>query len=155
MARSKYCACSCVSQYIFLIPRPQHGGLSYIGYAIPAFTENVITVLQCALFLLYFHSLSHPFSRVSKPPQTLDELGDSLDLWENLNNGKEATEAKFQPLYDQFAIMEKYEVPIPEEISAMLNDLGNEWMVFQQTLIDADVMLKKYKVSMEILILCS
>ena len=48
--------------------------------------------------------------RVSKPPTTLDELGESLTLWETLNNDKPNIEAKFQPLYDQFAIMEKYEV---------------------------------------------
>ena len=29
----------------------------------------------------------------------------------------------------------------------MLNELSSEWMQFQQMLIDADVMLKKYKVN--------
>ena len=43
--------------------------------------------------------------------------------------------------------MEKYEVPIPEEISETLGNLSNEWSKFQQTLIEADVMLKKNKVS--------
>ena len=41
--------------------------------------------------------------------------------------------------------MEKYEVQIPEGVSAMLADLSNEWTTFQQTLVDADVMLKKHK----------
>lgn len=85
-------------------------------------------------------------SRVSKPPQNLDELGDSLALWEQLNNDQPTIEAKFQPLYDQFSILEKYEVPIPEEVQTMLNELSNEWVTFQQTLIDADAMLKKHKV---------
>ena len=53
--------------------------------------------------------------RVSKPPTTLDELGESLTLWETLNNDKPNIEAKFQPLYDQFAIMEKYEVNLNTE----------------------------------------
>ena len=87
-----------------------------------------------------------PLCRVSKPPQTLDELGDSLGLWDQLNSDQPTIEAKFQPLYDQFSILEKYEVPIPDDVHATLNDLSNEWMVFQQTLIDADVMLKKHKV---------
>ena len=39
--------------------------------------------------------------RVSKVPQTLDELGDSLALWEELDADKPKIEAKFQPLYDQ------------------------------------------------------
>lgn len=38
------------------------------------------------------------------------------------------------------------QVAIPEDIQKMLNDLSSEWVSFQQTLIDADVMLKKNKV---------
>ena len=43
--------------------------------------------------------------------------------------------------------MEKYEVAIPDEVQQMLNDLSGEWVNFQQTLIDADAMLKKNKAS--------
>jgi len=53
---------------------------------------------------------------VSKPPQTLDELGNSLNLWEQLHGGQAETEAKFPPLHDQFGILEKYEVPIEDEV---------------------------------------
>ncbi|XP_021360073.1 dynein heavy chain 2, axonemal-like isoform X4 [Mizuhopecten yessoensis] len=84
-------------------------------------------------------------TNVSKPPQTLDELGNSLNLWEQLHTGLADTEAKFPPLHDQFGILEKYEVAIPEEVTAMLNDLSNEWVTFQQVLIDAETMLKKHK----------
>ena len=38
-------------------------------------------------------------------------------------------------------------MPIPEEINETLGNLSNEWSKFQQTLIEADVMLKKNKVS--------
>lgn len=85
--------------------------------------------------------------RVSKPPQSLDELGVSLELWDQLNSDQPTIEAKFQPLYDQFSILEKYEVAISDDVNGMLNEVSNEWVVFQQTLIDADVMLKKHKVS--------
>jgi hypothetical protein len=44
-------------------------------------------------------------------------LGESLNLWDELNNDKTNIEAKFSPLYEQFAILEKYEVPIPEEVN--------------------------------------
>ena len=57
------------------------------------------------------------FCRVSQPPQTLDELGESLNLWDKLNADKPTIEAKFEPLSEQFAILEKYEVPIPEDVS--------------------------------------
>ena len=84
---------------------------------------------------------------VSKPPQTLDALGESLTLWEKLHNGLPETEAKFPPLHEQFSILEKYEVPIPEDVTAMLAELSNDWITFQQKLIDAEQMLKKHKVS--------
>ena len=57
---------------------------------------------------------------MSQPPQTLDELGESLSLWEKLYNEQSEVEAKFPPLYDQFAIMEKYEVQIPEDVRHMV-----------------------------------
>lgn len=84
--------------------------------------------------------------RVSKPPQTLDELGQSLELWDSLNSGLTSTEAKFPPLHDQFGILEKYEVAIPEDVKQMLNDLSTEWVTFQEKLIEAEGMLKKHKV---------
>ena len=82
-------------------------------------------------------------ARVSRPPQTLDELGEPLSLWETLNADQPNIEAKFQPLYDQFAIMVKYEMPIPDEVQGTLGELGAEWNAFQPTLHDADQMLMK------------
>jgi len=79
-------------------------------------------------------------------PQTLDELGNSLSLWEKLSNEQDTIEAQMSPLNDQFAILEKYEVAVSEEIQTQLRDLPATWHDFQMALIDADVMLKKNKV---------
>nr|XP_039250408.1 dynein heavy chain 2, axonemal-like [Styela clava] len=83
--------------------------------------------------------------KVSQPPKTLDELGDSLDLWEKLNSERTKTESKIQPIHEQFGILEKYEVPVPDETMQMLHQLNDEYMKFQQCLFDADIMLKKHK----------
>ena len=56
-------------------------------------------------------------ARVIQPPQTLDELGESLNLWDKLNAELPTNEQKFAPLNEQFLILEKYEVAIPEEVS--------------------------------------
>jgi len=58
----------------------------------------------------------HRYNRLSAPPETLDQLGDSLALLEQLQQDLSSIEAKFPPLHQQFAILEKYEVPIPEEV---------------------------------------
>ena len=53
---------------------------------------------------------------MSVVPKSLDELGDGLELWEELHNDLQATEDRIPPIHDQFAILEKYEVPVPEEV---------------------------------------
>ena len=36
--------------------------------------------------------------------------------------------------------MEKYEVPIPDEVNETLGNLSHEWAKFQHTLVEADAM---------------
>ena len=84
---------------------------------------------------------------MTKPPNTLDELGQSLELWEQLNNDQTSTESQFQPLNEQFEIMMKYEVLIPDDVQDMFDNLNKDWETFQQSLVESEVMLKKHKVN--------
>lgn len=79
-------------------------------------------------------------------PDTLDQLSDSLNLLEHLQSDIPNIEAQFEPLHDQFNILRKYEVQIPEEVEHQLDGLQGIYMAFQQCLIDSDSMLKKHKV---------
>ena len=58
----------------------------------------------------------------------------------------EETEGKFAPLTEEFQILEKYEVTVEEAHLTNLNQLSDEWHVFQECLKDAEAMLKKHKV---------
>eukprot|EP00795_Rhopilema_esculentum_P016694 gene16694-8141_t len=78
-------------------------------------------------------------------PENLDQLGASIRLLETLQEDLPKTEARIPPLHEQFAILEKYEVDVPESVQQMLEALSNEWVAFQQCLIDSDAMLKKSK----------
>uniref|UniRef100_A0ABM5EJD6 Dynein axonemal heavy chain 2 isoform X2 n=1 Tax=Pogona vitticeps TaxID=103695 RepID=A0ABM5EJD6_9SAUR len=82
---------------------------------------------------------------VSRPPQTLEELSRSLALHETLQNDLPKTEGQIPPIHEQFAILEKYEVAVDEEVLQLLGDLNSEWLSFQQCLLDSEVMLKKHK----------
>ena len=62
----------------------------------------------CLCYIMY---------RLSTAPENLDQLGDSLGLLERLQAEKPKTEAQFQPLSDQFDILKKYEVLIPDPVS--------------------------------------
>ncbi|XP_064408838.1 dynein axonemal heavy chain 2 [Latimeria chalumnae] len=82
---------------------------------------------------------------LSRPPQTLDELGSSLQLLETLQKDLPKTKGWIPPIHEQFAILEKYEVIVEDSVHAMLESLNGEWMSYQQCLIDSDTMLKKHK----------
>ena len=88
-------------------------------------------------------------NRLKRAPETLDQLGDSLELLEQLQTDIPNMEAQFEPLNDQFNILHKYEVPVPEEVEIQREGLQGSWMAFQQCLIDSEAMLKKHKVSTE------
>ena len=84
--------------------------------------------------------------RLRSPPESLDQLGNSLGLLEQLQADIPKIEAQFEPLNDQFSILHKYEVSVSEEVELKREGLQGTWMAFQQCLIDSDSMLKKHKV---------
>ncbi|XP_048373762.1 dynein axonemal heavy chain 2 [Sphaerodactylus townsendi] len=90
-------------------------------------------------------STTTPSRTVSRPPQTLEELGRSLQLHETLQQDLPKTEAQIPPIHEQFAILEKYEVAVEEEVLQQLGELNSQWLSFQQCLLDSEAMLKKHK----------
>nr|XP_028557519.1 dynein heavy chain 2, axonemal isoform X1 [Podarcis muralis]XP_028557522.1 dynein heavy chain 2, axonemal isoform X1 [Podarcis muralis] len=82
---------------------------------------------------------------VSRPPQTLEELSRSLQLHETLQNELPKIEGQIPPIHEQFAILEKYEVAVEEEVLQLLGELNSEWLAFQQCILDSEAMLKKHK----------
>ena len=59
-----------------------------------------------------------PACRISRPPQTLEELGVSLQLMETLQHELPTMETQIPPIHEQFAILEKYEVPVQDNVSS-------------------------------------
>ncbi|KAM4675882.1 dynein axonemal heavy chain 2 [Discoglossus pictus] len=83
--------------------------------------------------------------RVLQPPQTLEELAHSMKLYETLNSDLSKLESQIPPIHEQFAILEKYEVVVEENVLQTLSGLNGEWLSFQQCIIDSESMLKKSK----------
>jgi dynein heavy chain len=92
-----------------------------------------------------YASIEENTKRLKAPPETLDQLGDSLLLLDQLQGEMEATENEFEPLQDMFKILSKYEVMIPEADEVKLEGMPHAWVTFQQCLIDSTAMLKKHK----------
>ncbi|KAL7983007.1 hypothetical protein Chor_013613 [Crotalus horridus] len=75
----------------------------------------------------------------------MEELSRSLQLHETLQSELLKIEGQIPPIHEQFAILEKYEVAVDEEVLQLLGDLNSEWLAFQQCLLDSETMLKKHK----------
>ncbi|KAI3375810.1 hypothetical protein L3Q82_004092 [Scortum barcoo] len=90
-------------------------------------------------------SLQDNANRLRQPPQTLAELGESLKRLATLQGDLAKTEAKIPLIHDQFAILDKYEVPVEQAVQEMREVLNGDWVWFQQVLIDSDIMLQKHK----------
>ncbi|XP_077169770.1 dynein axonemal heavy chain 2 isoform X1 [Paroedura picta] len=111
--------------------------------------QNKLTALLKEMATARLHEL-HAYLQqnaadVSRPPQTLEELGRSLHLHETLQQELPKIEGQIPPVHEQFAILEKYEVPVEEEVLQLLGELNAEWLAFQQCILDSEVMLKKHK----------
>ncbi|XP_075910822.1 dynein axonemal heavy chain 2-like [Petromyzon marinus] len=83
--------------------------------------------------------------RVSRPPRTLDELGDALRLLGALQAEGPRVAARLGPIHEQFAILHKHEVPVDAEVSRMLESLTAQHLSFQQCLLDSEAMLRRRK----------
>ncbi|KAM6163721.1 dynein axonemal heavy chain 2 [Rhynchocyon petersi] len=96
--------------------------------------------------LLELHTyLKENAEKISHLPQTLEELGASLHLMETLQHDLPNLETQIPPIHEQFTILEKYEVPVQENVLEMLDGLNGEWVTFQQVLSDSEQMLKRHK----------
>lgn len=54
---------------------------------------------------------------VRQPPQTVAELDDRLKLLEILEGNLEKTKSQIPLIHEQFAILDKYEVPVEYTVS--------------------------------------
>ncbi|KAK9521280.1 hypothetical protein VZT92_021099 [Zoarces viviparus] len=92
-------------------------------------------------------SLQDNSNRLRRPPQTLAEFGESMKLLETLQGDLAKTEDQILLIHDQFAILDKYEVPVEQAVQVMREVLDGDWVWFQQVLIDSEIMLQKEKES--------
>ncbi|XP_063712783.1 dynein axonemal heavy chain 2-like isoform X4 [Symsagittifera roscoffensis] len=83
--------------------------------------------------------------KLRQDPADLEALGDAIKLHEQLQGERDTIEGMISPIQDQFAILEKNEVAIPEETREKLDNLSNHYLLFQQALQEAETIIKKAK----------
>uniref|UniRef100_A0A667XC84 Dynein axonemal heavy chain 2 n=1 Tax=Myripristis murdjan TaxID=586833 RepID=A0A667XC84_9TELE len=99
--------------------------------------------LMASTSLKEIHSfMQNSANRLSQPPQTLVELGESLKLLETIQGDLANREAQIPLIHEQFAVLDKYEVTMEQEA---LEELNGKWVWFQQVVVDGKIMLEKHK----------
>ncbi|KAJ3115964.1 Dynein heavy chain 2, axonemal [Phlyctochytrium bullatum] len=95
------------------------------------------------------HNLHEMFEKkkekLKAPPQTLDQLSESLALLAQLQTDSASIEAQFDPIHEQYRILEKYEVPIKEGERNQLETLSSNWATLLQTMSEAEKSLQESK----------
>ncbi|KAI9004259.1 dynein heavy chain and region D6 of dynein motor-domain-containing protein [Gaertneriomyces semiglobifer] len=111
--------------------------------------QNKLTTLLNSNASSELHSLHKMFAektdKLRAPPKNLDQLGESLSILSQLQSNISAIEAQFDPIREQYEILEKYEVQIKEDELALLESLPLAWSNFLQTLADAEKSLQDAK----------
>ncbi|KAI9197259.1 dynein heavy chain and region D6 of dynein motor-domain-containing protein [Polychytrium aggregatum] len=79
------------------------------------------------------------------PPTDLDKLSESLSTLSQIQGDMTSIEAQFQPIHDQYKVLEKYEVPIKEEEKMLLETLQPAWVKFQQMIVESEKLLQESK----------
>ncbi|KAI9101992.1 dynein heavy chain and region D6 of dynein motor-domain-containing protein [Phlyctochytrium arcticum] len=95
------------------------------------------------------HNLHKMFSekaeKLRSPCKNLEQLGESLSLLQQLQTAIPTIEGQFEPIKEQYEILEKYEVQIKEEEKALLEALPINWASFLQTISESEKTLQDHK----------
>lgn len=82
---------------------------------------------------------------LQEPPETLEAMCKSVDLLAATESTLKANESRIAPIHEQFKILEKYGVVVPEKYTLLLDTLGGEFLKFTETLVESEAMLKVSK----------
>ena len=88
-------------------------------------------------------------TRLAKVPTTLEELADSINHCKKLQSEKESISGRFEPLYEQYNLLEKCDIQIPEEEKDRVESLQTEFTKFGSMLNDSERMLNTNKDKMK------
>ena len=81
--------------------------------------------------------------KVVQPPESLEDLGESVDLYDNLMSEKEKTESLIEPIISKYRCLMDYEVVMENTIDPRC--LEGLWKHFLEALNNGDLVLKKSK----------
>jgi dynein heavy chain len=92
-----------------------------------------------------FEMFERKTEKLTTPPRDLEQLSECLNILTQTQGDLSIIESQFQPIHDQYVILEKYEVAVKPEEKQRLEDLPLAWNKFQKTLVEAEKYLHEMK----------
>jgi dynein heavy chain len=105
--------------------------------------ENARTMLES-----YLQEMEAATEQLTTQPLNLDELSEQINCLEDLEAKAAETENSFDPLEAMYASLAKFDVQIPDEELARLNNLRPNWSAFKATKREAKKAMAKSKQNM-------
>ncbi|OQR83321.1 dynein heavy chain [Achlya hypogyna] len=87
--------------------------------------------------------------RLLVKPTTLDHLGQSITLLQEIKDSAPSVEAQFEPLQQKYDLLAEFDVQISDEEARDLAGLRPQWDAYELMLVEANTMLQKCKLSMK------
>jgi dynein heavy chain len=83
--------------------------------------------------------------RLKSPPKDLDQLVETVSVLQQLQTDSTAIEAQFNPIHEQYQILEKYEVAVKDDEKMLLETLAPSWQQFQVQIQESEQDLREQK----------
>ena len=84
---------------------------------------------------------------LNREVRDLDQLAESVTLLQKMVEGRGSIEASFEPLHEKYRTLEKFEIQVTEEETALLDTMQRQWTTFQQFLAEKEIELDRTKES--------
>lgn len=82
---------------------------------------------------------------LSSSPTNLDQLAEGVNLQRKLIDEKRQMTSRFEPLREKYNVLDRFEVSVPDEQLALLDDIEPAWARFQGMLDESSRMLENSK----------
>ncbi|OAF69166.1 Axonemal beta dynein heavy chain 2 [Intoshia linei] len=116
--------------------------------------ESSLVSLLYELFLKNINELdkylTENLTNLGKSPSSLEELAESLKLWDKVNGEQNETIEKFIPISEKFSILKKYNVTFTDSEKSLYEDLCIRLVNYPKDILDIEKRLKKEKESFKI-----
>lgn len=82
-------------------------------------------------------------------PDSLEVLGENIELLAKVKNNASAIQSKFGPLQEKYELLTNYDVQITEMEQNQLSSLTNSWTAYEKMMSESDALLAKSKINMK------